>query len=616
AVRPRPLPAEIWWGGLSTNQQLLDPTKPWDFVKRFQDGLFFHSAGYGGLTATDKQTLAAQLRPFNARYWVELGGGTDTPGDAWVTFQGDTGWGAHLNSQQNLGLVMSQITHDYHMENMEAVCRVHPGWPANDQIAWWTGDLSIASTTYPFTSGLWRDVFNLYYADNPHLKIGHTSSSVYWYWGAYPQLAGAWNNLLYDPLKDANGVPIQVNGSNVSFSFNGRDVILAFVRMAAAGSHPYFSLQTDFPWDYFGAWGDQASARLNREKIRTCERELQARGARHTLICNVSNADAQSGGNDAQDAYYKTQSLNSMTLHQAEGGRANVYLFESWYDGIPHAAAPESKAGSYTNLARDAIKYLKGIADVNGTPEPLDLTLLSTGTTSVVRLQNNGDIACLPALAATESGDATLTAQYFDAQNADITAAMLSAEGWTYTSQLAPGASTTISIVTSAPPGTVDALRRTASLEAFWNPQDPTGLVRDRLALQLRAGAFANWLASYFSPAELANPLLGDPDSTPAGDGLTNLLKYALGLAPRTPATTGITLAKSGGNWLFTYRRPASRADLIYSVEVTPTLSPAAWTSTNVTHTRIATGSTETWQASYPASGARTTFLRLRVTLR
>ena len=59
------------------------------------------------------------------------------------------------------------------MENMEDVCRTHPDWPTNDLVAWWTGDLSQASAGYPYASGLWRDVFNLYYADSPQIGRAH-----------------------------------------------------------------------------------------------------------------------------------------------------------------------------------------------------------------------------------------------------------------------------------------------------------------------------------------------------------------------------------------------------------------------------------------------------------
>lgn len=467
-VRPRPIPAEIWWGGLSTNEQLLDPSRPWNFVKRYEDGFFFHTAGYGGLTSADKAALAIRLRPYNTKYWEELGGGlgNQTPGPNFVIHQVNV-WGAVLASDQNLGLVMSQVTHDYHMEDMQDVCQVNPDWTTNNLIAWWTGDLSVTNTGYPYTSGMWRDIFHGYYNNNPHLKVGQTSQPEYWPWDSYPSMLH-------------NDLSFTVTNPTTSFSFNAHDIIGSFVNMASALGHPYFSLQSDAPWNYFGGLGVGTAAQeaTMRQKVRVYEQYLQSRGARHTLICNVSNAGSQPGGNDAQDLYYKNSSLNSMYLHQQEGGRANVYLFESWYSGIPHTAAPESKDGSYANLAMAAIKYLKGIADTNGTLEPLKLTLSSSGRTNVIELRNDGDVMCLPAVVTFEGSGGSNAISYFNASGQDITTAILSAEGYVHTNQLAPGQSTTIKVVAGS-----EALDRTVTLEAFWNPQDPTGIVRDRLTL-------------------------------------------------------------------------------------------------------------------------------------
>jgi autotransporter-associated beta strand protein len=500
-VRPRPLPAEIWWGGLSNNQQLLDPANSWDFVKQYQDGLFFHSAGYGGLTSADKTALAAMLRPYNTKFCVELGGGvgTRTPGPEFIQYQSTTGWGAHLTTQQDLGLVMSQVTHDYHMEDMEDVCRVHPDWPAEDQVAWWTGDFSQMSAGSQVTNGIWRDIFNIYYANNPHLKTGHTSSPVHWGWDDFPSLQ-ANNNLIYTPLEDASGTPVLVNGTNVNFSFTAHEILDGFVSMAGAIGRPYFSFQSDCPWNYFGgltANSDPAAHDANRLKIRVYEQHLQSRGARHTLICNVSNAASQPGGDDAQDDYYKTASLNSMFLHQQEGGRANTYLFESWYSGIPHTAAPETKDGSYANLAMDAIRYLKGIK-TTGELEELSLAVSSSGVTNVIELTNHGDTTCLPAIIALEGTGGDHSISYLNAAGEDITAAILSDEGYVHTNRLTSGQSTQIKIVVPA------GLDRTVTLEAFWNPQDPTGVVRDRLVI---------------TPASF------DSD----GDGMDNATEAALG---------------------------------------------------------------------------------------
>lgn len=124
---------------------------------------------------------------------------------------------------------------------------------------------------------------------------------------------------------------------------------------------------------------------------------------------------------------------------------------------------------------------------------------------------------------------------------------------------------------------------------------------------------YATWAAGQFTASELADPAISGPDASPAGDGLANLLKYALGLAAKTPSVTGITLLPNATGWTFTYRRPALRSDLTYAVEVSPDLSPGSWTSDGVTHERIATGDPETWQATHaPAPGGKLLF-RLKV---
>ena len=128
----------------------------------------------------------------------------------------------------------------------------------------------------------------------------------------------------------------------------------------------------------------------------------------------------------------------------------------------------------------------------------------------------------------------------------------------------------------------------------------------------LTANTYLTWSRDHFTPAELANPAISGPDAIPAGDGLFNLLKYALGLPPKSPATTGITLAKSGAEWWFTYQRPANRADLTYAPELSNNL--ASWTTAGLVHERVATGDPETWRARLPAAPGNPRFFRLTVT--
>ena len=100
---------------------------------------------------------------------------------------------------------------------------------------------------------------------------------------------------------------------------------------------------------------------------------------------------------------------------------------------------------------------------------------------------------------------------------------------------------------------------------------------------------------------------LADPDS----DGISNLLEYALDLAPLTPSTSGLpALATSAGQLTLTYKR--ARNDITYVVQTTTNLaSPNDWTTTGVAQgTPNADGTTT---ASIPTSNT-TRFLRLQVT--
>ena len=136
----------------------------------------------------------------------------------------------------------------------------------------------------------------------------------------------------------------------------------------------------------------------------------------------------------------------------------------------------------------------------------------------------------------------------------------------------------------------------------------------ETFAVTVTGMTYATWAATQFTAPELADPAISGPDASPAGDGLTNLLKYALGLPPKATSVSGITLLPTPAGWTFTYRRPALRSDLTYAVEVSPDLSPGSWTSDGVTHERIATGDMETWQATHaPAPGGKLLF-RLKVT--
>lgn len=122
-----------------------------------------------------------------------------------------------------------------------------------------------------------------------------------------------------------------------------------------------------------------------------------------------------------------------------------------------------------------------------------------------------------------------------------------------------------------------------------------------------------SWRQQHFSIAELADPQQSGPLAIRSADGLTNLVKYALGLAPKVEANVGLPVtAATATDWTYTYTRPVDRTDLTYAVEVSSDL--VNWTSNGVTHELVGTDAgIATWRGRV-ARGATAQFFRLKVT--
>lgn len=122
---------------------------------------------------------------------------------------------------------------------------------------------------------------------------------------------------------------------------------------------------------------------------------------------------------------------------------------------------------------------------------------------------------------------------------------------------------------------------------------------------------FDSWRQGNFSSQELSNAAISGPNAVRSADGLTNLLKYALGLSANgTAAQPPLAVAVNGTQWSATYARPSARSDLSYEVEYSTNLTD--WTSLGVTHQKIATNAdTETWRATVTAGG--NVFFRLKI---
>jgi hypothetical protein len=126
--------------------------------------------------------------------------------------------------------------------------------------------------------------------------------------------------------------------------------------------------------------------------------------------------------------------------------------------------------------------------------------------------------------------------------------------------------------------------------------------------------SFDSWRLAGFTTAELNDPLVGGPNSIAGHDGLTNLVKYALGLAPKADAVSGLTtLTTDGTNWIYTFTRPTAATDVTCSVQVSADL--VNWTAAGVNLQLVGSANgTDTWQATYPVASAPNAFFRLQVT--
>jgi hypothetical protein len=278
----------------------------------------------------------------------------------------------------------------------------------------------------------------------------------------------------------------------------------------------YAGFTTDSPYEGYMKWGGsetQADAVKHRQKIRLYEAWLQSNGLEHQLIAN-SNTGGATGSEaerDAWDSTYADDSLRSITLHQLEGGRPDKVIFESWYDG-PFTLVPETKSGSFANLALRGIKYLKGEDQtldltVKAAAEPLFFggglrqsvpdgvqarawrAATPTATQSfTVRLKNTGEVDALPVLQAYGSGGAGWTATYFWGTT-NVTALITDEDGLALTDSgvigqelVAPNASVELTVqVAAASP----LAARSVLIRAFWNPQDPNLAVKDAVQLEL-----------------------------------------------------------------------------------------------------------------------------------
>ena len=121
---------------------------------------------------------------------------------------------------------------------------------------------------------------------------------------------------------------------------------------------------------------------------------------------------------------------------------------------------------------------------------------------------------------------------------------------------------------------------------------------------------FQQWQRTYFGGI---NNTLAAPTANPAGDGINNLTKYALGLDPTIPEVDPITHDISTGYLRLTVPKNPNATDITYNVQVTSDLTnPGSWTTSGTTVV-INTSNQLVVQDNTPMNGATKRFVRLQV---
>ena len=135
--------------------------------------------------------------------------------------------------------------------------------------------------------------------------------------------------------------------------------------------------------------------------------------------------------------------------------------------------------------------------------------------------------------------------------------------------------------------------------------------------------AFMAWQRNYFTAAELNDPAISGPYAVPAGDGIPNLMKYALGLNPKSDGSGALPkvsfMAVGEAKFLtLTYNRSLAASDVTYTVEVSgdlQTWSAGANATATVSTTTDSTGAMQmvVQRDLTPTSSAGRRFIRLRI---
>ncbi len=152
-------------------------------------------------------------------------------------------------------------------------------------------------------------------------------------------------------------------------------------------------------------------------------------------------------------------------------------------------------------------------------------------------------------------------------------------------------------------------------------PANAAGSTSSALLLNI-GNSFTSWQSANFTSGELLNPAISGPLGDATGAGITNLMKYALGIPPKRPGNVGMPTGAvedygATDHLTLVYTRDKSAQNLSYIVEVSGDV--ATWQSGLTFTTEVSrvaqpnNKETVTVRDNIPTSSGLRRFIRLKV---
>ena len=539
-------PTTISWGGYSNQNQLIGADNQWEFVQKYMDAFLMHGAywekntGYEGVRYTQSQVdsvlvaLGKALKKYGKYATVETGFGENdkdyNPEDsrkreAVTRAKSDI---ESLKHFATFGVNVSKLRVDWFPMSAAATysTKFNTLSPRNLLLR-----VTGANEYWGEAKGVdpnnanWREYIRLMNEAYPNIEFAIDQAPCNFFKAPYDSSIRKlvpWQGFGfgYNGLKTIQHRQVlNADGKPAEFHLDFADIMMSVAMLTRSLGMNYYGFEGDTPYSYV----TDNKGRMGKELmpfLLAIEQMGHKYGFHSGKIINDNVPTDTYGDHDEWDLKFHDRSLQYLETYQAAGGRADQYIFESWYHG-PYTLFPETKLGTFSNLAKDAIRRVRGIDD-DGKPFNIDLAIRKKGDkkwigqgiyeqkeakkqlvehsfersnkpvtfeltiTNNAKELNKGDARATPLVRAVESGNEGWVIAYITPDGKDVTDeinAAKSFDGW-FTGGIEPGETKTL-LITIQPTDTSIKKEGTIHLQLYWNPQDPQQLVRDVMEIRV-----------------------------------------------------------------------------------------------------------------------------------